>query len=128
MEQESQDYYEGGQYGDGDYGRETHSAFLARMQEDLTKRESKKQINELKKTVGNDMRMLKRIEAWEKEAKGPTKRGGKKLVNSEPTPMQILGSWEAQKEGPKVVTHSENKLSSKKPWNAETWSKATYLF
>jgi hypothetical protein len=41
----------------------------------------------------DDAKTLKRIAAWEKEQTGPTARGGRKPVNQELTPSQILGDY-----------------------------------
>mmetsp|Transcript_59559 Transcript_59559/g.124446 ORF Transcript_59559/g.124446 Transcript_59559/m.124446 type:complete len:126 (-) Transcript_59559:127-504(-) len=95
--------------------------FLSRMQQDVVKRESQKQLNELKKTA-EGRKFLKTIDPSLVNGSN----GAKKPASSSSEVVAGIGLTGVT--APKVVVHSQNKINDNKQWNSETWSKNSYLF
>ena len=123
----------------GGFGGEKADPFLSRMQNDVAKRESQKQLNELKKTgelcsqCTLDRKCLI-IFAMAVEGRRILKSLDPSLVNGitgkdrEPEAPRSNGSGLSGITAPKVVVHSQNKLNDNKQWSSETWAKNSYLF
>eukprot|EP00292_Cryptomonas_paramecium_P000543 CAMPEP_0113661644 /NCGR_PEP_ID=MMETSP0038_2-20120614/91_1 /TAXON_ID=2898 /ORGANISM="Cryptomonas paramecium" /LENGTH=93 /DNA_ID=CAMNT_0000576363 /DNA_START=26 /DNA_END=307 /DNA_ORIENTATION=+ /assembly_acc=CAM_ASM_000170 len=91
------------------------STFVSRMQEDAAKRESQKQINELKRTE-EGRALLK-------------KHGLEDGAQKKQAPQPLVAEFGLSGvSAPKVVTHDQNKSNDRKEWDREKWCKNSYLF
>lgn len=90
--------------------------FVARMQDDVSKRQNQQQINELKKTV-EGRRILK-------QAGIPTGKAQRGKAETENQPPAFgLGV-----QGPKIVKHSSSKINDNNPKEFSRWAANSYLF